>query len=168
MWKTLRQNYSGKLPRLLIKLTKSPRRIIHSWSNKNNTTSNKIRRLIELHDWNAIKNFSKYRYSLRKDLSVNPNGCILYDGKMYIPTQLRKTVIDSVHKTHQGQAGMIYLAQLIWYPEIHRDVVALAQRCKQCTKLKTYHSKKQARITTNTIRTKWRKPNGFCRPNKKQ
>ena len=53
---------------------------------------------------------------------------------MYIPTQLRKTVIDSVHKTYPGQAGMIYLAQLIWYPQIHRDIVALAQRCKQCTK----------------------------------
>ena len=101
---------------------------------KNDTTSNKIRRLIELQDWNAIKNFSKYWYSLRKDLSVNPNGCILYDGKMYIPTQLRKTDIDSVHKTHPGQAGMIYLAQLIWYPKIHRDIVTLAQRCKQCTK----------------------------------
>ena len=101
---------------------------------KNDTNNNKIRRLIELQDWNAIKCFSKYWYSLRKDLSVNPNGCTLYDSKMYIPTQLRKTVIDSVHKTHPGQAGMIYLTQLIWYPQIHRDIVALAQRCKQCTK----------------------------------
>ena len=101
---------------------------------KNDTNSNKIRRLIELQDWNAIKCFSKYWYSLRKDLSVIPNGCILYDGKMYIPTQLRKPVIDSVHKTHPGQAGMVYLAQLIWYLPIHRDIVALAQRCKQCTK----------------------------------
>ena len=101
---------------------------------KSDTNSNKIRRLIELQDWNAIKCFSKNWYSLRKDLSVTPNGCILYDGKMYIPTQLRKPVIDSVHKTHPGQAGMIYLAQLIWYTQIHRDVVALAQRCKQCTK----------------------------------
>ena len=91
---------------------------------RNDKNSNKIRRLIELQDWNAIKCFSKYWYSLRKDLSVTPNGCILYDGKMYIPTQLRKLVIDSVHKTHPGQAGMIYLAQLIWYPQIHRDVVA--------------------------------------------
>ena len=101
---------------------------------KNDTNSNKIRILIELKDWDAIKNISKYWYSLRKDLSVNPNGCILYYGKMYIPTQLRKLVIDSVHKTHSGQAGMIYLAQLIWYPQNHRDVVPLAQRCKQCTK----------------------------------
>ena len=98
---------------------------------KNDTNSNKIRRLIELQDWNAIKCFYKYWYSLRKDLSVNPNGCILYDGKMYIPTQLRKTVIDSVHKTHPGQAGMIYLAQFIWYPQTHRDIVALAQTMHQ-------------------------------------
>ena len=101
---------------------------------KNDTNSNKIRRLIELQDWNAIKSFSKHWYSLRKDLSVNSNGCVLYDGKKYIPTQLCITVIDSVHKTHLGQAGMIYLAQLIWYPQIHRDIVALAQRSKQCTK----------------------------------
>ena len=101
---------------------------------KNDSNSNKIRRLIELQDWNAIKIFSKYWYCLRKDLSVNPNGCILYDGKLYIPTQLQKTVIDSVHKTYPGQAGMIYLAHLIWYSQIHRDIVALAQRCKPCTK----------------------------------
>ena len=29
---------------------------------------------------------------------------------------------------------MIYLAQLVWYPQIHRDIVAQAQRCRQCTK----------------------------------
>ena len=29
---------------------------------------------------------------------------------------------------------MIYLAQFVWYPQIHRDIVALAQRCKQCTR----------------------------------
>ena len=79
-------------------------------------TSNKIRRLIELQDWTAIKNFSKYWYSLCKELFVNANGCIFYVGKLYIPTQLRKTVIVSVHKTHPSQAGMIYLAQLVWYP----------------------------------------------------
>ena len=101
---------------------------------KTDSTRSKIRILIELQDWTAIKNFSKYWYSLREELSVNPNGCILYDGKLYIPTQLRKTVTDSIHKTHPGQAGMIYLAQLVWYPDIHRDIVALTQKSKQCTK----------------------------------
>ena len=101
---------------------------------KTDSTSNKIRRLIELQDWTAFKNLSHYWYSLRKELSVNPNGCILYDGKLYIPPQPRKTVIDSVHKTHPGQARMIYLGQIMWYPQIHQDIVALAQRCKQCTR----------------------------------
>ena len=43
---------------------------------KNDFTSNKIRRLIELQDWTAIKNFSKYWYNLRRELSINLNGCI--------------------------------------------------------------------------------------------
>ena len=29
---------------------------------------------------------------------------------------------------------MIYLAQFVWYPQIHRDIVSQAQRCKQCSK----------------------------------
>ena len=45
-----------------------------------------------------------------------------------------KQLSSQYTKPHPGQAGMIYLAQLIWYPQIHQDVVALAQRCKQCTK----------------------------------
>ena len=81
-----------------------------------------------------MRNFAKYWYNLRRDLISNPNGCILYDGKLHTPTQLRKTIIDSVYKTHPGQSGMIYLAQLICYPQIQRDIVALAQKCKQLTK----------------------------------
>ena len=29
---------------------------------------------------------------------------------------------------------MVYLTQLTWYPQIHRDIVTLAQKCKQCNK----------------------------------
>ena len=137
---------------------------------KNDTNSNKIRRLIELQDWNAIKNFSIYCYSLRKDLPVNPHECILYDGKKYIPTQLRKTFIDSVHKTHPGQAGMIYLAQLIWYSQIHRDIVALAQRCKQSTKtgknLKPIIPKNKH--TSLPTPSEPNDPNGFRRSNNEE
>ena len=64
-------------PDYLLNLYKVPGESFIAEAIKNDTTSNKIRRLIELQDWNAIKNFSKYWYSLRKDLSVNPNGCIL-------------------------------------------------------------------------------------------
>ena len=101
---------------------------------KNDSTSNKRSRLIELQGWALIENFSTYWYSLRRELSINPNGCIMYEDKLYIPTQLRKTILDSFHKTQPGQVGVIFLDQLIWYSQIHRDIMALAQKRRQCTK----------------------------------
>ena len=46
---------------------------------KNDSNSNKIRRLIELQDWTAVKNFSKYWYSLRRELSVNRMHTLLWE-----------------------------------------------------------------------------------------
>ena len=95
--------------------------------------SNRIRKMIQNQDWLALKHYSRYWHTLKKDLSVNENGCILYDGKLYIPPNLRDIALQSIHKTHTGQAGMMYMAQLIWFPRIHREIVIMAQRCKPCT-----------------------------------
>ena len=95
--------------------------------------SNRIRKMIQNQDWLALKHYSRYWHTLKKDLSVNDNGCILYDGKLYIPPNLRDIALHSIHKTHTGQAGMMYMAQLIWFPRIHREIVLMAQKCKPCT-----------------------------------
>ena len=42
-------------------------------------------------------------------------------------------VLETIHNKHPGQAGMLALAQLIWYPHIHSDIVAQAQACRHCT-----------------------------------
>ena len=42
-------------------------------------------------------------------------------------------VPETIHNKHPGQAGMLALAQLIWYPHIHSDIVAQAQACHHCT-----------------------------------
>ena len=94
--------------------------------------SARIRKLIINKDWLALKLYSKYWHSLRKDLSVNEKGCIIYDGKLYLPPQLRDIVL---HKTHTGQAGMMFMAQLIWFPRKLREMVLIAQRCKPCTNI---------------------------------
>ena len=41
-------------------------------------------------------------------------------------------VLQTVHSKHPGQAGMLALAKLIWYPQIHSEIVARAQSCKHC------------------------------------
>ena len=95
--------------------------------------SNRFRIMIQNKDWHALKHYSRYWHTLTKDLSVNDNSSNLYDGKLYIPQILRDIALHSMHKTHTGQAGMMYMAQLICFPRIHREIVLLAQRCKPCT-----------------------------------
>ena len=60
------------------------------------------------------------------------SGCLLYDGKLVIPHQLQNLVVNAVHRTHPGQVGMIRLANLIWFPQIHRTIALRAENCKQC------------------------------------
>ena len=41
-------------------------------------------------------------------------------------------MINAVHRTHPGQVGMIRLANLIWFPQIHRTIALRAENCRQC------------------------------------
>ena len=91
-----------------------------------------IIRLVKHHNWDDLKSVSKYYYSLRNDLAVAQSGCLLYDGKLVIPYQLQNLVINAVHRTHPGQVGMIRLANLIWFPQIHRTIALRAENCRQC------------------------------------
>ena len=51
-----------------------------------------------------------------------------------VPSQLKQLVIDSLHQTHLGQTGMLRLADLVWFPKIHREVTTKAQSCGDCIK----------------------------------
>ena len=92
-----------------------------------------IFRIMEKQDWDALKSYSKYFYNLRRDLAISPSRCLLYDGKLVRPNQLQNTVINAVYRTHPGQVGMIRLANLIWFPHIHRTIKLREANCKQCT-----------------------------------
>ena len=97
--------------------------------------SRNLFQIIEEKNWDTLKHFSTYWHSLKRDLSTTPTGCILYDGKLFIPTQLRKLVTNSIHRNHPGQSGMMHLANLIWFPRIHRERVTLTQNCQPCIKI---------------------------------
>ena len=93
-----------------------------------------IIKLIKDKDWDTLKRVSPYFYSLKRDLSITPSGCVLYDNRLMIPSSLKQLVINSLHQTHPGQAGMLRLADLVWFPRIHREVTAKAQSCGDCIK----------------------------------
>ena len=35
--------------------------------------------------------------------------------------------MNSIHRNHPGESGMMHLANLIWFPRIHREIVTLTQ-----------------------------------------
>ena len=84
-------------------------------------------------EWEKLKAINPTYYRIRRDLSVSPSGCLIYDNKLVIPNKLKGMVLETIHNKHPGQAGMLALAQLIWYPHIHSDIVAQAQACCHCT-----------------------------------
>ena len=84
-------------------------------------------------EWDALKlSFGGYWYNIRNRLHVK-DDCLLFDDRIVLPTQLKKTVLDSLHLTHPGSAAMVDLFQNIWFPHIHRTMVQMAQRCRECT-----------------------------------
>ena len=88
-----------------------------------------IIKFIRERNWKTLKRTSPYFHSLKRDLSITPSGCVLYDNRLMVPSQLKQLVIDSLHQTHPGQNGMLRLADLVWFPGIHRNVTTKTQSC---------------------------------------
>ena len=82
--------------------------------------------------WEDLKKVNQLYYRIRRDLSVTPTNCLLYDNRLLIPTRLKQLVLDTIHHNHPGQAGMLALAKLIWWPHIHSEIVSKAKACRQC------------------------------------
>ena len=88
--------------------------------------------MVNKQDWISLKQTNRIFHNIRRDLSVTPTGCLLFDNKLVIPTKLRPLVLLTIHSKYPGQAGRIALARLIWYPHIHSEIVAQAQSCRHC------------------------------------
>ena len=46
---------------------------------------NPIIKLIRDKDWETLRKVSPYFYSLKRDLSITPSGCVLYDNRLMVP-----------------------------------------------------------------------------------
>ena len=91
-----------------------------------------IIKIIRDMDCETLKKVISYFYSLKRDLSITPSGCMLYDNRLMVPNSLKQLVINSLHQTHPGQSGMLRLADLVWFPRIHKEVTAKAQSWGDC------------------------------------
>ena len=45
---------------------------------------------------------------------------------------MRQAVLNSIHKGHPGRDTMLAAVEEVWWPQIHRQIVALAKSCSHC------------------------------------
>ena len=88
--------------------------------------------LVLAKNWEDLKKVNPIYYRIRRDLFVSPSNCLLYDNRLVIPNKLKFMVMDAIHRKHPGQAGMLSLAKLVWWPHIHSDITSKAQGCRHC------------------------------------
>ena len=63
------------------------------------------------------------------------HGRLCIDERIAIPKAIKGAVLEDIHSTHPGVFAMLSLAQKIWWPYIHRDILAKASECKSCTEI---------------------------------
>ena len=83
-------------------------------------------------DPDRLKEISPHIFSYWRDLSVK-HGCICLDKRIAIPKVIKDAVLEVIHSTHPGSLAMLSLAQTVWWPYIHQNILAKASECKACT-----------------------------------
>ena len=67
-----------------------------------------------------------------KDFSLDENDFIYVDERLVIPEELRRPIFRSLHWGHPGRDAMLQAVADIWWPQIHCEIVLLAQTFNQC------------------------------------
>ena len=93
-----------------------------------------VRDCVIRNDAERLQEISPYLFSYWRDLSVK-HGCVCLDERISIPKSIKDAVLEDIHSTHPGSFAMHSLAQNIWWPYIHRDILAKASECKACTEI---------------------------------
>ena len=85
-------------------------------------------------DPDRLRETSPYLSSYWLDLSVK-HVCFCLDERIAYPKAIKDAVLEDIHSTHPGSFAMLSLAQNIWWPYIHRNILAKASECKACTEM---------------------------------
>ena len=97
-------------------------------------TLKEVRDCVIRDDPDRHRQISPYLFSYWRDLSVK-HGCVCLDERIAIPKLIKDAVLEDIHSTHPEIFAMLFLAQSIWWPCIHRDILAKTSECKACTEI---------------------------------
>ena len=110
--------------------------------------------------WERYPELKPYKY-VASELT-HKGGILLKSNTIVIPQQLRKTVLDIVHSTHQGiNKTKSLLRSKVWWPGINQDTENLIHNCSLCAELLQPPSKPEPL----TMPLPWEQLNvDLCRP----
>ena len=97
------------------------------------TWMDRLRRVIERGDKQGFELMGPYTNPLWSQMAVQDN-CILVNNRLAVPVQLRQAVLKRIHRGHPGQEAMLGAAQYLWWPQMNKDIVNLAEECRSCTR----------------------------------
>ena len=92
-------------------------------------------------------------YSLRKTELTVEQGCVLWGGRVIIPSTLRPTLLLDLHSEHTGTVRMKGLARKhFWWPNMNDDIEQITRHCTSCQEV--------ARAPPSPPVAKWNWPSG--------
>ena len=97
------------------------------------TWMDRLRRVIDRKDRHSFELMGPYTNSLWHQMAV-VDDCIVVDGRLAVPGQLRPAVLKRIHRGHPGQEAMLDVSKYLWWPHMHKDIVNLAEECRSCTR----------------------------------
>lgn len=71
-------------------------------------------------------------YSVRHELTVQ-DGLLFKDSRIVVPARLRKDIISSIHRSHQGIQGCIRIAKdTVYWPLMNQQIADYVSQCSVC------------------------------------
>ena len=92
----------------------------------------KIIQLIKIPDSIKLNCLPTPRRENFRRVSLDDNDFMYMDERLVIPKTLRPIIFRSLHHGHPGRHSMLATVSNIWWPRLHREVVAIARTWKYC------------------------------------
>ena len=75
---------------------------------------------------------------MRHELTLQ-NGLVLKDNRIVVPTSVRKDIIGTVHRSHQGIQGCIRRAKdALYWPLMNQQITDYVSQGSVCSVCNTY------------------------------
>ena len=90
-----------------------------------------VREAVLRRDVNVLRKENKLFNPVFKDLTVD-RELVFFENRLVLPRDMRQAVLNSIHSGHPGRDAMLGSVDEVWWPQIHRQIVASAKTCKSC------------------------------------